>query len=178
MKITKLNFLLFIVLIQFSCVKKDELCETVSLATPQITSNSPVPIGTDIQLSVPAIEGAGYFWSRATFNGDYSQSIALPTIGFNDSGTIYFKYTTPNGCESDYVSTKIVMIDPVAPCPLTHNRIQFSNGNYPDADFSWVDTLCDNSDEFYMDGYFSAGDVFINFSECKAPQTGVYNVED
>lgn len=82
-------------------------------ATPTVTSNSPVCVGSTINLTTPTVTGATFVWSGPSFgNSAQNPSIANATTGM--AGT-YNLIVTVDGCSSTAGSTNVAVNSSVTP---------------------------------------------------------------
>jgi len=81
-----------------------------TVPTPTANNNSPVCVGTTLNLQSPLIPGAVYHWSGPNNFSSTLQNVAIPNVTLADAG-IYSLYITLNGCQSPTVTTKVT-IDP------------------------------------------------------------------
>ena len=78
-----------------------------------ISSNSPVCVNQDLQLTASNINGASYNWYGPSLFTATSQNPTRYSMTFTDSG-YYYVYATVSGCASDTDSVRVVVnTDPV-----------------------------------------------------------------
>jgi gliding motility-associated-like protein len=113
-------------------------------ATPSPSSNSPVCVGSAINLSTGAVAGATYSW---TGPNSFSSSLQTPSIAsavLADGGT-YSVTVTVSGCTSA-VGTTAVTVNPIpsTPSPTSNspvcvgNNLNLSVGAVAGATYSWT----------------------------------------
>jgi hypothetical protein len=83
-------------------------------ATPTASSNSPVCVGSTINLTTPTVAGATYAWTNS---GAWTSSLQNPTrpSATVAMGQTYNVTVTVGGCTSAQGSTVVVVTNPVAP---------------------------------------------------------------
>ena len=79
---------------------------------PTASSNSPVCVANDIQLSASGVAGASYFWTGPNGFTSTLQNPVIHNAAVTDSGT-YKVTVTLNACSSAATSTKVVITRPV-----------------------------------------------------------------
>lgn len=86
------------------------------LPAPQVTSNSPVCEGGNIELTAGTVNGAGYVWSGPGGFSSTAASLDLPSAG-PAAGGIYTLYLTGSaGCVSDTVHVTVT-VQPLPAAP-------------------------------------------------------------
>ncbi|MBK8599133.1 MAG: immunoglobulin domain-containing protein [Holophagales bacterium] len=80
-------------------------------ATPTPSSNSPVCIGSTINLSTPAVAGATYAWTGPNGFSSADQNPTIPSATVAMAGT-YSVTATVGGCASPASTTSVTESDP------------------------------------------------------------------
>lgn len=78
---------------------------------PTITTNSPVCLGSSLQLSAIAAANASFRWVKTNTLFGVIQSPVIPSVSLSDSGR-YGVSVMVNGCVSDTVYTNVVVDEP------------------------------------------------------------------
>lgn len=81
-------------------------------AKPTITTNSPVCLGSPLQLFANAAANASFRWVKTNTLFGVIQSPVIPSVNLADSGR-YGVSVIVNGCASDTVFTNVVVDEPV-----------------------------------------------------------------
>ncbi len=99
-------------------------CPSTGGAT--ITTNSPVCVGQNLNLSVPAVAGATYTWAGPNGFNLFNSTTSNPTInnvGVNASG-LYGVTVTANGCPGSLGTVNVT----VTPAPTAPNAVTLTPG--------------------------------------------------
>jgi hypothetical protein len=105
------------------CSSDPQITDVVVIAkpaTPQITSNSPVCEGADIEISVSAVSGASFEWTGPAGVITGNEKIVISGASQADAGN-YTNRIIVNGCYSDIASTTVQVIKKAAAPTLTSN---------------------------------------------------------
>ncbi len=112
--------------------------------SPGLSSNSPVCIGNDINLSATLVSGATYFWTGPNGFTSSLQNPVITNAQATDAG-FYSVYITANGCTSNTETIEVFVNNgPVAPVatsntPVCENDTLFlTAGVIPGAVYSWT----------------------------------------
>lgn len=85
-----------------------------ALATPTITTNSPVCVGNTINLSTPAISNASYAWTGPNGFTSTQQNPSITNAGTANAGT-YSVVITSGNCSSPAASSAVIALPSVVP---------------------------------------------------------------
>ena len=96
-----------------------------TVQTPTITSNSPVPVGSTINLSAPSVAGATYSWTGPNGFSSALQNPTIPNATVAMAGT-YSLTVTVSGCTSLPGTTNVVVTG--APANLTVTKLGAGSG--------------------------------------------------
>jgi uncharacterized protein (TIGR02145 family) len=125
-----------------ACKKKtEEEATCVTPAAPTASNNSPMPVGSAIQLTATAVEGATYSW---TGPNKFSSTLQNPTVTYSSKSNLgeYSVVAIVNGCMSAKSFTYVTSCD--TPDVTTNSpvamggTINFSAVNIPGATYSWT----------------------------------------
>lgn len=150
----------------------DDEPEPCNMATPEITTNSPVTSGNNIQLETPFLSTmAEYHWTGP--NGFVSNQQNPTVMASTASAGVYTLVIDEGACTSPTASVNVVVTPATAPCNPTNNTA--TNSVFPTMTFNSVLHRV-ALDQYEIDASGSNGDLTIFFANANAPTAGVYEI--
>lgn len=162
-----------------SCEKQDPECfipaPSFSINGQEVTEDTitlDVLNNGIISLSTPPADGFEFLWRGP--NG-FESTLINPIITnvTNEMSGVYTLRWTKGICWGE-ASTNVVLNVVNIPCTPQNNRLTFTEGLSP-VNFSTIFTST-NTGVFRMTMNGSGGDLYINFANASAPQTGIYSI--
>jgi PKD repeat protein len=90
-------------------------------ATPTITANTPICLGSTLNMTIPAVAGATYSWTGPNSFVATTQNQSIPNVTLAMAG-IYSAVTTSSaGCTSNSGTKNVVVNNPLATPTITQN---------------------------------------------------------
>ncbi|HEX5001418.1 MAG TPA: immunoglobulin domain-containing protein [Bacteroidia bacterium] len=145
--------------------------------TPTVSSNSPVALGSNINLSASSTTSSvTYNWTGP--NGFTSQ-VQNPTITnatSADAGKYYCQVSVAGGCTSGKDSTVVQVTTPTAPCNPNNNQYTLVGHPAVNVSPSPLQFGIGISGNYEITCNGSNGDIHFEFAISSKPAPGVYNV--
>ncbi|WP_410220952.1 YDG domain-containing protein [Pedobacter sp.] len=118
----------------------------ITPATPSASSNSPVVLGTTLNLSTPTVTGATYAWIGPNGFTSSAQNPSIINITASSAG-VYSVTVTVNGCTSDAGTTTVVVNAPSGITPDASGivRVKQSGAGSKTGD-SWANAAAELAD--------------------------------
>jgi gliding motility-associated-like protein len=112
-------------------------------ATPVASSNSPVCVGSTLNLNAFAVPGATYTWSGPSTFSATTQNASIASVQLNNAG-VYSVYATVNNCNSVSATTTVV-VNPIPASPVAGSNSPICQGSnldlttttVPGASYGW-----------------------------------------
>lgn len=176
-------FLLLLLVSFFSCSKDDPAPTSnnntpngcTSPAAPTVGSNSPVTIGTSINLTASNVTGAtGYSWTGPDGFTSADQNPSISSATSVNFGTYIVTVTVTGGCTSS--ASTVVAANITAPCNPVNNQYSLSGSSTVSFTPHPLDFGVGVSGEYEITCNGSLGDIRLIFTIPTKPTPGIYNV--